>query len=99
MPTPARERWAALPYGVVRRVSFAGAELTSVVARTAFDRVVFDGADLRDADLRDTSFSIVMTGADNGRTNLTGVRWQGANLAGATFEDVIGDVPGAEDPS
>lgn len=129
MADTARDRWECLPYGIATRLSFAGADLTSVTARCGFERVDFtgadlrlatlrmwfkmcsfaganlrgadlrgaclagcdlSGADLRDADLRNVQFTYVNTGSSNGRTNLTAARFDGANLVGATFEQVIG---------
>ncbi|MER5606452.1 pentapeptide repeat-containing protein [Micromonospora tulbaghiae] len=58
--------------------------------------VSFAGCDLRDADLRDTDlsyarFSYVLThDPEYGRTDVTGARWNGADLRGVTAERVIG---------
>ncbi|TYB95492.1 pentapeptide repeat-containing protein [Micromonospora sp. WP24] len=71
---------------------FRGADLRGASLRGTR----FAGCDLRDADLRDTDlsyaqFSYVMTHDPTyGRTDVTGVRWDGAHLRGLTAERVIG---------
>ncbi|NED56995.1 pentapeptide repeat-containing protein [Micromonospora aurantiaca] len=71
---------------------FRGADLRGASLRG----VSFAGCDLRDADLRDTDlsyarFSYVLThDPEYGRTDVTGARWDGADLRGVTAERVIG---------
>lgn len=71
---------------------FRGADLRGASLRGAS----FAGCDLRDADLRDTdlsyaSFSDVRThDPEYGRTDVSGARWDGANLRGVRTERVIG---------
>ncbi|TYC10105.1 pentapeptide repeat-containing protein [Micromonospora sp. MP36] len=71
---------------------FRGANLRGASLRGAS----FAGCDLRDADLRDTDlsyarFSYVMThDPEYGRTDVTGARWNGADLRGVAAERVIG---------
>jgi uncharacterized protein YjbI with pentapeptide repeats len=71
---------------------FRGANLRGASLRGAG----FGGCDLRGADLRDTDlsyarFGIVRTHDPSyGRTDVTGVLWDGAELRGVTTEGVIG---------
>jgi uncharacterized protein YjbI with pentapeptide repeats len=70
-------RGANLQGASLRGVCFAGCDLSEV--------------DFRWADLRDARFTFVLThDPDYGRTDVTGARWEGARLEGATFERVIG---------
>jgi uncharacterized protein YjbI with pentapeptide repeats len=50
-------------------------------------------ADLRGCDLTGASFGFVNTGAPNGLSDLTGAVMDGAAVAGATFDRVIGWPP------
>ncbi|MBG6065025.1 pentapeptide repeat-containing protein [Micromonospora ureilytica] len=78
---------------------FRGVDLRGASLRGAS----FSGCDLRDADLRDTDlsyarFSYVVThDPEYGRTDVTGARWNGANLRGVTVERVIGWPRGLSD--
>ncbi|MEV4489638.1 pentapeptide repeat-containing protein [Micromonospora coxensis] len=78
---------------------FRGADLRGASLRGAS----FAGCDLRDADLRDADlsyvrFSYVRThDLEYGRTDVTGARWDGANLRGVTVERVIGWPDGHSD--
>ncbi|MFF5181883.1 pentapeptide repeat-containing protein [Micromonospora sp. NPDC000316] len=71
---------------------FRGADLRGASLRGAS----FAGCDLRNADLRDADlsyarFSYVRThDPEYGRTDVTGARWDGANLRRVTAERVIG---------
>ncbi|WP_406036419.1 pentapeptide repeat-containing protein [Micromonospora sp. NBC_00898] len=71
---------------------FRGADLRGASLRGAS----FAGCDLRDADLRDADLSYANFGyvsthdPEYGRTDVTGARWDGANLRGVTVERVIG---------
>ncbi|MBC9000380.1 Pentapeptide repeat-containing protein [Micromonospora aurantiaca] len=71
---------------------FRGADLRGASLRG----VSFAGCDLRGADLRDTDlfyarFGYVRThDPEYGRTDVTGARWDGADLRGVTAERVIG---------
>ncbi|MCI4063674.1 pentapeptide repeat-containing protein [Micromonospora sp. R77] len=71
---------------------FRGADLRGASLRGAR----FAGCDLRDADLRDADlsyaqFSYVSThDPEYGRTDVTGVRWDGAILRDVTAKRVIG---------
>ena len=51
--------------------------------------------DLRYTDLRDAPFTVVKTGGDTGRTNISDALWDGANPGVAAFERAIGDEPSA----
>ncbi|MBY8874194.1 pentapeptide repeat-containing protein [Micromonospora sp. PLK6-60] len=71
---------------------FRGADFRGASLRGAS----FAGCDLRDADLRDTDLSYARFGhvmthdPEYGRTDVTGARWEGADLRGVTAERVIG---------
>ncbi|MGL5928753.1 MAG: pentapeptide repeat-containing protein [Dermatophilaceae bacterium] len=71
---------------------FRGADLRGASLRGCH----FAGCDLRDADLRwadltEAEFTYVMTHSpDHGRTDVSGVRWEGARLERVTTDRVIG---------
>lgn len=87
MAGSSRARWAALPYGIARKASFVGADLTSVVARCAFDRADFSGADLRLATLRASFKMCSFAGANLRGADLRGASFAGCNLSGADLRD------------
>ena len=68
-----------------------GADLRGASLRS----VAFTGCDLREADLRDcdltgAELSFQHTGDDGGRTDVSGARFDGANLTDVSVERVIG---------
>lgn len=76
----------------VARRSYAGRDLRHrTLDSHHFKLCDFRGADLRHTDLSYASFDYVNThDPEYGRTDVTGVRWSGADLRGVTAERVIG---------
>jgi uncharacterized protein YjbI with pentapeptide repeats len=84
-------RQATLDNCYFRFCDLRGARLRGASLRLAR----FAGCDLRDADLRDcdltgAQFGFVNTGAENGRSDLTGAATGGAILDSAVFDQVTG---------
>lgn len=72
---------------------FSGANLRGASLRGAssFAFCNMRDADLRDTDLTDATFGTVLThDPTGGRTDVTGARFDGANLRRVAFENVIG---------
>ncbi|WP_211291332.1 pentapeptide repeat-containing protein [Kineococcus xinjiangensis] len=86
-PTGGRQELVAATYGQqLRRISFAGADLTSVRAakHLGLDRCSFAGADLRHATLEQVFFKMCdLRGADLRAASLRGVRFAACDLRGA----------------
>ena len=72
--------------------NFRGADLRGASLRGCwFAGCDFREADLRWADLTEAEFTYVMThDPDHGRTDVSGVQWEGARLTRVTTDRVIG---------